>query len=161
MVKFGDLFEKDGHILRVTAVSTDEVPTYTTETLHRKVETLQKVVTTSQTQSFLIPFGTAVTGVAESALGNPVGLGTAIASAVADGNVRLVFVTGDGSAVGSHDILKGAKTTAPVEPTLEGHTFDGWYSEADGAGTKFNLSSKTFNADTYLYANWVVVPEEE
>ena len=40
-------------------------------------------------------------------------------------------------------------------PTRTGYTFDGWYTEAEGKGSK--LTSYVMNANTVFYANWLEV----
>mgnify|MGYP002572560651 CR=1 FL=1 len=42
----------------------------------------------------------------------------------------------------------------PAQPTLEGYTFDGWYTEPVG-GTKISTST-VFTGDTTVYAHWTV-----
>ncbi|MDO4961164.1 MAG: InlB B-repeat-containing protein [Eubacteriales bacterium] len=69
--------------------------------------------------------------------------------------------------------LKDDVGTAILAPTLTGYTFDGYYSEPDGAGTKYYAANETDPAgqpvpvstavipnDTYilvLYANWIPI----
>ncbi|MDE6201461.1 MAG: InlB B-repeat-containing protein [Clostridiales bacterium] len=55
-------------------------------------------------------------------------------------------------------LTNGSATVAaadrPADPTRDDYSFDGWY-EAENGGTKVNLSTKSFSANTTLYAHWV------
>ena len=48
--------------------------------------------------------------------------------------------------------LSGKLSALPAQPTLEGYTFDGWYTEPVG-GTKISTST-VFTGDTTIYAQW-------
>ena len=50
--------------------------------------------------------------------------------------------------------LSGKLSALPEQPTLEGYTFDGWYTEPVG-GTKISTST-VFTGDTTVYAHWTV-----
>ena len=50
--------------------------------------------------------------------------------------------------------LSGKLSALPEQPTLEGYTFDGWYTEPVG-GTKISTSTG-FTGDTTVYAHWTV-----
>ena len=50
--------------------------------------------------------------------------------------------------------LSGKLNALPEQPTLEGYTFDGWYTEPVG-GTKITTST-VFTGDTTVYAHWSV-----
>ena len=50
--------------------------------------------------------------------------------------------------------LSGKLAALPEQPTLEGYTFDGWYTEPVG-GTKISTST-VFTGDTTEYAHWTV-----
>ena len=50
--------------------------------------------------------------------------------------------------------LSGKLSALPAQPTLEGYTFDGWYTEPVG-GTKISTST-VFTGDTTVYAHWTV-----
>lgn len=65
-------------------------------------------------------------------------------------------LNGEGAAGKPEDqiILKGGKANEPKHPTREGFLFDGWYDNADGTGEPVDLKTKTFDADTTLYAKW-------
>lgn len=51
------------------------------------------------------------------------------------------------------------KLTALPTPVRDGYTFNGWYTMAEG-GTKVSVS-KSYTADTTIYAHWTAVVEEE
>lgn len=156
MAKIGDLFMKDGVAYRVTAVPTEEGGTYSVIALHAKSTTLVKTITSSQSTTDLIPSGAIITGIEEDALGSPVGHNSAIAQTVADGKVKVFFKGNGGSETDAQVIDKGGKVTVPSNPTRTGYTFAGWYQDAEGTGSAFNLATKTFAVDTYCYAKWTI-----
>ena len=68
--------------------------------------------------------------------------------------------TGEGSMAGQMDA--GVTALHTNQFTLEGHTFDGWNTIADGSGTAFaDGADYDFSADLTLYAQWVAEPVEE
>lgn len=50
-------------------------------------------------------------------------------------------------------VTADGKLTAIPTPTRNGYTFDAWYTEKDGKGTKVTKDT-SFTADTTVYANW-------
>lgn len=156
MAKIGDLFMKDGVAYKVTAVPTEEGGTYSVLAVHTKTVPLVKTITSSQSTMNLVPSGDVITGIAEDDLGTPVGHNSATAQTVADGKVRVIFDGNGGSATAPQVITSGAKVTAPSNPTRTGYTFAGWFQDAEGTGTEFNLGTKTFAIDTYCYAKWTI-----
>lgn len=50
--------------------------------------------------------------------------------------------------------LSGKLSALPESPTLEGYTFDGWYTEPVG-GTKISTAT-VFTGSTTVYAHWTV-----
>jgi uncharacterized repeat protein (TIGR02543 family) len=54
------------------------------------------------------------------------------------------------------DILSGSTITLPTEPTNDGYTFDGWYTEIDGGGTFFDDSTPVV-ANITVYAKWTEI----
>lgn len=50
--------------------------------------------------------------------------------------------------------LSGKLSALPESPSMDGYTFDGWYTEPVG-GTKVTTST-VFNSDTTIYAHWTV-----
>jgi uncharacterized repeat protein (TIGR02543 family) len=156
MAKIGDLFMKDGVAYRVTAVPTEEGGTYSVLAVHTKTVPLVKTITSSQSTMNLVPSGDVITGIAEDDLGTPVGHNSATAQTVPDGKVRVIFDGNGGSATASQVIDKGGKVTTPDNPTRTGYTFAGWFQDAEGTGSAFNLATKTFAVDTYCYAKWTI-----
>ena len=47
------------------------------------------------------------------------------------------------------------ETVTMPTPTFTGYTFDGWYTEPNGAGTKITSGAQITNLNTTLYANWI------
>lgn len=156
MAKFGDLFMKDGVAYKVTAVPTEEGGAYSVIAMHTKSTPLVKTITSSQSTTDLIPSGAIITGIAEDDLGTLVSHNSATAQTVADGKVKVFFDGNGGSETDAQVIAKGAKVIAPENPTHTGYTFAGWYKDAEGTGSAFNLSTKTFAVDTYCYAKWTL-----
>ncbi|MCL2335793.1 MAG: S-layer homology domain-containing protein, partial [Firmicutes bacterium] len=58
-----------------------------------------------------------------------------------------------GSKVNSQTVTYGAKATKPADPTKEGYTFAGWYTDA-GLTVSFDFS-KGITGNTTLYAKWI------
>ncbi len=48
----------------------------------------------------------------------------------------------------------GKLNAVPEDPTLDGYTFDGWYTEPEG-GSKVTTST-VFTSDSTVYAHWTV-----
>ena len=71
--------------------------------------------------------------------------------AACGGKVTLSFVTGDGPAVASVKVEKGAEYTLPV-PEWEGYAFEGWYLSEDCSGN--SVASYTPTENTTFYAKW-------
>ena len=46
-------------------------------------------------------------------------------------NVTVTFDSDGGSAVAPQQVLQGQKVQRPADPNKEGHTFIGWYNNAD------------------------------
>ena len=69
----------------------------------------------------------------------------------------LVTVTfnmnGIGAAVSSQTFASGEKATIPTEPSVEGYTFSGWYTDP-GLTTEFDFNTSVTSNIT-LYAKWV------
>ena len=58
------------------------------------------------------------------------------------------------STVVTYTALSGKLETTPEQPTMEGYTFDGWYTEPVG-GSKVSTST-VFTSDATIYAHWTV-----
>ncbi len=65
---------------------------------------------------------------------------------------RVKFDARGGSATGDQTPASGSTVTKPADPTREGYTFDGWYT--DEACTKAYDFSAAVTADMTLYAKW-------
>lgn len=68
--------------------------------------------------------------------------------------IGLDAMGGSSSTVAVTTNLSGKLSALPAQPTLEGYTFDGWYTEPVG-GTKISTST-VFTGDTTVYAHWTV-----
>ena len=85
----------------------------------------------------------------------------AVPAAFAAGNKEDTFYTigldacgGVSSTVVLTTNLDGKLTTLPESPTMDGYTFNGWYTEMVG-GSKVSTST-VFAGDTTIYAHWTV-----
>ena len=83
----------------------------------------------------------------------------AVPAAFAAGNKEDAFYTigldacgGVSSTVVVTTNLDGKLTTLPESPTMDGYTFNGWYTEKSG-GTKITTDT-VFSANTTVYAHW-------
>ncbi len=63
--------------------------------------------------------------------------------------VRITFDSAGGSEVAEREAVKGKATTAPLDPTRDGYTFDGWYLD----GEKFDFETP-IDEDITLVAGW-------
>ena len=69
-------------------------------------------------------------------------------------DVKVTFnANGYGTAPTAKTVLKGAKVSAPTEPTATGYTFGGWYKES-GCTNAWNFTTDVVNEDITLYAKW-------
>ena len=66
----------------------------------------------------------------------------------------VTFNTDGGSAVDSQTVNYNSTATTPTEPTKEGYTFAGWYTDAD-CSTEYNFTASVTGNIT-LYAKWTV-----
>ena len=64
----------------------------------------------------------------------------------------VTFDTGEGSAVASQKVASGGVAEKPADPTREGYTFAGWYSDA--ACTQEYDFNTAVTADVTIYAKW-------
>ena len=63
------------------------------------------------------------------------------------------FNSNGGSAVANQTVTWGARATKPADPTKDGYTFTGWYS--DSALTQaYNFSNTLVKSNVTLYAGW-------
>ena len=70
------------------------------------------------------------------------------------GTYIVTFETNGGSAVASQTIVDNGTATTPTEPTKEGYTFAGWYTDTD-CTVEYNFSGVVTKNIT-LYAKWTV-----
>ena len=85
----------------------------------------------------------------------------AVPAAFAAGNKEDAFYTigldacgGVSSTVVVTTNLDGKLTTLPESPTMDGYTFNGWYTEPVG-GSRITTAT-VFTGDTTVYAHWTV-----
>ncbi len=69
--------------------------------------------------------------------------------------VTLTFETNGGSAIESVTVEEGGKALRPADPTKDGHTFGGWYS--DEAFTDEWSFDTPITSDITIYAKWNMV----
>ena len=65
----------------------------------------------------------------------------------------ITFNSNGGSDVASISANYNTSITLPINPTKDGYTFDGWYTDSN-LGTKFNVESK-ITGNITLYAKWL------
>lgn len=69
----------------------------------------------------------------------------------------VTFNTNGGSDVDSLSVGYGDTVTKPADPTRDGYTFAGWYSD-ESLATAWNFETDTVSKDTTLYAKWTEIP---
>ena len=69
----------------------------------------------------------------------------------------VTFDSKGGSDVSSQEITKGNKVTKPSDPTKDGYTFGGWYSDSYYI-SEYNFTNKV-TRDLTLYAKWNEIPK--
>lgn len=65
----------------------------------------------------------------------------------------IAFQTNGGSAVNPLSGAQGSAITAPADPTRQGYTFSGWYSD-EGCTTRYTIPAKMPGTDAVAYAGW-------
>ncbi len=73
--------------------------------------------------------------------------------------VTVTFNSNGGSAVASQTVDEGAKVTKPGDPTRDGYTFGGWYTDV-ALTTRYNFESAV-TTNLTLFAKWNEVIEED
>ena len=73
--------------------------------------------------------------------------------------VNLSFSSNGGSAIPDQTINFGDLITEPTEPTRDGYTFDGWYSDKE-LTTPWDFETDIATGDTVLFAKWTKIPVE-
>ncbi|MBR3131838.1 InlB B-repeat-containing protein [Candidatus Saccharibacteria bacterium] len=101
-----------------------------------------------------------VTGVSEGTAtitmtGTKSGTTKTITVNVSDSMVRVSFTTGQGSSVDPIDVEIGGTISELPISIRSGYTLEGWYTGADGTGTKLTTSTQ-INSNTTFIANWIV-----
>lgn len=66
---------------------------------------------------------------------------------------NVIFNTLGGNYIPDQSIEEGQKVLMPTEPSKEGYTFTGWYSDKE-CSQLWDFNASTINADTVLYAGW-------
>ena len=69
----------------------------------------------------------------------------------------VTFNSNGGSAVEAKTVKKGDKVAEPLAPTLDRHSFDGWYTDNNSFNNKWNFASNTVTEDINLYAKWSLI----
>ena len=74
-------------------------------------------------------------------------------NAAATEKVTVTFNTNGGSSIVPVEVDKGSTVDEPTAPTLDGYTFDGWYTD-EALTNAFNFATP-ITTTTTLYAKWV------
>ena len=98
-------------------------------------------------------------GTVENQTGGTIGGGTFSGTVTNNGTINggtfaVTFDTKGGSIVPVENVLNGQKATKPADPTREGYTFDGWYTE-EAYAKLYDFATSVKNALT-LYAKWTI-----
>ncbi len=72
----------------------------------------------------------------------------------------ILFETNGGSSIEPLTAASGTKLPKPLDPTLEGFTFDGWYRDAE-CTQPWDFETELVSENMILYARWQIIPEEE
>lgn len=64
-------------------------------------------------------------------------------------------MNGHGTQVDKQNVLTGEKATEPTEPSAEGYTFGGWFTDDGTFANAYNFDA-AINANTTLYAKWTI-----
>ena len=62
---------------------------------------------------------------------------------------------GHGNAPAAQNVVAGQKLSKPADPTAEGYTFGGWYTD-NACTNAWNFANNTVNNNLTLYAKWTV-----
>lgn len=72
---------------------------------------------------------------------------------------KVTFESQGGSIVPAQYVENGGKVTRPTDPTKEGYTFGGWYTDASYTDasylTQWNFGTNTVTSNMTLYAKWM------
>ena len=72
--------------------------------------------------------------------------------------IGLDAMGGSSSTVAVTTNLSGKLSALPAQPTLEGYTFDGWFTAKTGGSQVADPSAMVPTADQTLYAHWTAIP---
>ena len=64
----------------------------------------------------------------------------------------------DGVTVPSQTVASGDLATKPTDPTADGYTFDGWYTDNETFKNKWNFATDKVTKNTTLFAKWTAIP---
>lgn len=103
--------------------------------------------------------GGTFSGTVENQTGGTIGGGTFSGTVTNNGTINggtfaVTFDTKGGSTVPVKNVLNGQKAIKPADPTREGYTFDGWYTE-EACANPYDFATPVQNALT-LYAKWTI-----
>lgn len=73
--------------------------------------------------------------------------------------LKVTFNTGEGSSILDDSVVNGGKLTQPADPTREGYTFGGWFTDA-ACTQSFDFASPVTSGLT-LFAKWVKKPAQD
>jgi len=155
-MRVGDYVNYDGNTYVVSDVTSEGAEVTLTPIRVQAGKPARTIVTPVEYEKIvLLEGGTPLTGIDIEDV-DKVSIGTAKAQGVAKGSVRVFFRNADGTDIEPYqDVKSGKKVVKPADPLLPHHTFEGWFLD-DAFGESVNLGTKTFNADTVLYAKFVL-----
>ncbi|MCL2461923.1 MAG: InlB B-repeat-containing protein [Defluviitaleaceae bacterium] len=81
--------------------------------------------------------------------------GSAVANLTIPVSCNVTFNANGGSAVSGQTVPYGSAVTKPADPTKEGSTFAGWYSDA-GLSNAWDFTNGQVAGNTTLYAKWAI-----
>lgn len=70
-----------------------------------------------------------------------------------DARFTINYDSQGGSSVASQTVMAGRYASKPTDPTRDGYTFNGWYTDA-GCTASFSFNTRIYE-DTMLYAGWI------
>jgi len=73
----------------------------------------------------------------------------------------VTFDSNGGSGVDSQSVSYGAAVIRPEDPTKEGYTFDGWYTDDGIFENSWDFDIDTVSGDMTLYAKWTETIQQE
>ncbi|MDD3113550.1 MAG: InlB B-repeat-containing protein [Candidatus Izemoplasmatales bacterium] len=134
-----------------TILTTDTTPPVTTATTAQPTTTQATTTTTQSTTTIITTQGTTTTVITTESITSTT-IPTTIATTMAPQEYTIVFVENGGSEITDIAALEGSNVTEPNDPTKEGHTFAGWFS--DDELTSEYVFSIMPSENLSLYAKW-------